>query len=55
MPTIKRQYRKAMRVYSCDWCERRILIGQRHLYLYGYADLGDKPRALRYCEKCGSD
>lgn len=45
-----RYIRRPRRRYVCDWCERGVT--GPHIYLYGMADVGRRPRPLRYCLRC---
>jgi hypothetical protein len=45
-----RYVKKARRPCACDCCGRRIF--GPHLYLYGAADLADKPSAMRLHREC---
>jgi hypothetical protein len=42
--------RRPRKHYVCDWCERDI-VGAL-IYLYGMAEIGMKPYALRYHVRC---
>lgn len=45
-----RYVRRPRRRYVCDWCEHSI-VGSL-IYLYGMAEIGMKPYALRYHVRC---
>lgn len=54
MPTLRaRPVRRPRRARCCDACGR--LIAGPHVYLYGSADVGDKPSALRPHVACCGD
>jgi hypothetical protein len=42
--------RRPRRPFACDWCERYI-VGPL-IYLYGMAEIGQRPYALRYHLRC---
>lgn len=45
-----RAVRKPRAPQRCSDCGRRI--EGPHIYLYGMADIGDRPWSLRYCPRC---
>jgi len=56
MPTLNKRYVKESRkTYYCDDCGRIIPQGSSYLYLYGMAEISDKPYPLRICLPCDEE
>lgn len=50
--TINRRWNKARKVYRCDVCAGRIHIGEEYCRVFGMAERGDPPFAIRLCRIC---
>lgn len=50
--TIHENKHRARRDYRCVSCHQFILKGAEYFRLYGMADAGDKPYAIRLCVEC---
>lgn len=50
MTLTARYVRRPRKSYDCDWCERPM--SGAHIYLYGMADIGQEPFALRLHVGC---
>ena len=51
----RRDVKKSRKQYECDWCYSFIPVGTPYTYLYGAAEIGEKPYALRYCPYCQAE
>jgi hypothetical protein len=56
MPAINKRYvKKSRKDFYCDDCHKLIEKGSSYLYLYGMAEINEKPYSLRFCLACDNE
>lgn len=50
--TINKRWNRASREYRCEMCREKIGKGISYCRMFGMADRGDKPFAIRVCASC---
>ena len=56
MPTLTKRYvKKSRKKFYCDDCDMPIPEGSSYVYLFGMAEVNDKPYSLHFCTSCNDE